>query len=104
MGEAEGPACPQTHVGETQRRLFVNVVHPDNDDSTALEKSVPAVKMRTIIGMGTCRSQVELVEDLDNASLASLQVDAELHLHTHKAGINCGLILPATSIVSASPF
>lgn len=76
----------------------------DNDDSTALEKSVPAVKMRTIIGMGTCRSQVELVEDLDNASLASLQVDAELHLHTHTTGINCGLILPATSIVSASPF
>ena len=94
----------QTHVGETQRLLFVKVVLPVNGDSTALEKSVPAVKMRTIIGMGTCRSQVELVEDLDNASLASLQVDAALHLHTHKAGINCGLILPATSIVSASPF
>lgn len=61
----------QTHVGETEQRLFVNVVLPVNGDSTALEKSVSAVKMRTIIGMGTCRSQVELVEDLDNASLAA---------------------------------
>lgn len=68
--------------------------------------SVPAVKMRTIIGMEKMHETgvPSLAEDLDNASLASLHVDAELHLHSHRTGMNYGLILPAKSTAFASPF